>query len=821
MKNFIARGTTIDRLRSNLCLFSMGLLRRDKSLLAMPGTWIRFLYIAIFLLLPFKSLSAQSYTISGYVIDKESGETMIGVNIVVKDHGKGGASDGNGFFRITDLSAGKYIFEFSYIGYKTKEVEINLAQKSLLLGEIALQPEAIKAEEILVTAKSSQIADRAIEPGHLEITPQAIKSIPSARSDVFRAIKYLPGITGVDPFSPLYSTRGSDPGENLVLLDGVTIYNPYHFVSGAGIFNLYAIKNVEMMVGGFGAEYGGRNSSVLYLTTREGNNKELHGELSTTTSLTKIIMDFPIAKNATMMVSGRAFYNLVGRFLFNMPLYFYDGNISINWKINPYNRLSLRYFVSHDYMDYSFARISSYYAYTLDTDIFDDYDVQYKNNWNNQALTAILKTVITPRMYLKTQVSGSFFAAKNLSLLDFNYTDKESGEKSKLFYKTDIRNKIEDLSLKSVLSIKLNSANNFKLGAEYNHYFFKNNLAISNIRQVAAARKPAIMAAFTEDKITLGPFAIRPGLRFSKYSFSTNWRYEPRVNAALQLPYQLRVKAAWGKYYQYIISINSQEYEMSQFLDNYYPLQNDKPSASTHYIVGLEKTLFEKSSLSLNFYYKDISRVYTYDSNLPVTETVAFTDKLRSGSGQSYGMELLWKGTWKKFSGWISYGLSKSTRSYPHIMGGKTFYYDYDRTHSFKAVINHQILPALSYSGTLLIQSGIPKTLEKSVRSYFYYDPLSGDHSGFAAYVSDTKNNARLPLSIRLDLGIRKKIRKGFGAELARFIGAKDSYLNVTLGNLLFLYRNVWFYIPMGEKKYYGLGSNYFPEFSAGYTIKF
>ena len=154
-------------------------------------------------------------------------------------------------------------------------------------------------------------------------------------------------------------------------------------------------------------------------------------------------------------------------------------------------------------------------------------------------------------------------------------------------------------------------------------------------------------------------------------------------------------------------------------------------------------------------------------------------------------------------------------------MNGKTFYYDYDRTHAFKALISHQIRPYLSYSGTLQIMSGIPKTLEKSVRKYFYYDPLSASYSGFAAWVADTKNNARLPLSIRLDIGIKKRIRKGFGAELAKFMKAKDSYMNIKLGNLLFLYRNVLFYLPMGNKKYYGLASNYFPEFSAGYTIKF
>jgi len=167
------------------------------------------------------------------------------------------------------------------------------------------------------------------------------------------------------------------------------------------------------------------------------------------------------------------------------------------------------------------------------------------------------------------------------------------------------------------------------------------------------------------------------------------------------------------------------------------------------------------------------------------------------------------------------YGISRARRTYPHINDGKSYFFDYDRTHSFKAVINHQIHPALSYSGSLRILSGVPKTLERSIKSYFYYDPLSNELSTYPTYVADRKNNIRLPIYVRLDIGIKKRIRRGFGAELAQFLGANESYLNVSLGNLLLFHRNVWFYIPTGEEKYLSIGTNYFPEISMGYSIKF
>ncbi|MCK5074948.1 MAG: TonB-dependent receptor, partial [Calditrichia bacterium] len=386
---------------------------------------------------------------------------------------------------------------------------------------------------------------------------------------------------------------------------------------------------------------------------------------------------------------------------------------------------------------------------------------------------------------------------------------------------TKLENKIEDLNFKTALNYKFNSANTFKIGAEYNHYYFNNNIQINYLNQQTSSRKPDLKAAFIEDKITMGRLLLRPGVRFSQYSLSDDWYYEPRVNGVLYLPGDYKVKAAYGKYYQYIISINSQEYELSQFLDNYYPIKNKKPSASTHYIFGVEKLLSNNSQLSLDLYYKDLTRIYTFDSHLSTIEAAQFPDKLRQGNGKSYGMEILWKGNYNKFSGWVSYGLSKSTRSYSHIMNGKEFYFDYDRTHSFKAVVNHQIRSGLSYSGTVQIMSGVPKTLERSIKSYYYFDPATNDMATQPVYVADSKNNARMPFIINLDLGLKKRIRKGFAAELADFLGAKESYLNVSLSNLSFLRRNVWIYLPMEEKKYYGFGMNWLPSIGVGYTIKF
>jgi len=775
--------------------------------------------ILIFLCLP-ALLFAQKRTVSGYVVDAQTGETVIGVNVIVEGTQKGAATDGNGYFVIPRLEAKPYKLRFMHIAYENKFVDIDLSGGSRVLEEIAIQSAIVEMEGVSIVAEKSELADLALESGHRAISARAIRRIPASGNDVFRAIKYLPGVGAVDPFSPLYAVRGGDTGENLVLLDGVPIYNPYHFVSSSGLFNVYALKNVELMVGGFGVEYGGRNSSVLYITTREGNNQKLHGEISPGTTRSQAVVDFPIGKNATAMLSGRVYYDLITRFLMNAPSYFYDFNGTLTWKLGNQNRLSLRYFASRDDMDFQSETYFSYLGSTFDTDIFDDYDFSYKTIWRNRAVSGILKTILNPNIFLQTQVYGSFFSSQNFSSYDWD-DETEDGTLLKLFMETDIRNKIQDVGLRSTININALDWNVLKGGIEYKQFNFENDMIINRYSEGAISRKPALLAGFMEDKLTFGLFSVRPGVRFSRFYPQRDWQTEYRVNGAYILTDKVKLKAAWGQYLQPIISLNTQEYELSQYLDNYYPLMNAKPSRSIHTIFGLEWRPGQNLICTLDLYHKDITRTYTYDYNVSQMEAVRLTDKIREGSGEAYGLELLVKGSLGKSSGWVSYGYSKSTRRFPHIMAGRSHLFDYDRPHTFKAVVNYQVHPALEYSGALRVLSGVPKTLESAMTFYNYYSPITNETSIYPLPITPEKNNIRLPFTLRLDLGMKKRIRKGFGANLAKYLGAEDAYLNVTFGNLLFLFRrNVWFYFN-SEGTLYGVGTNYIPEFSAGYSIQF
>lgn len=776
--------------------------------------------LMVFVCLCPQVLLSQLGSVSGYVVDAETGETLIGVNVVVRSTLRGTATNGNGYFVLGGLTPGKVVLDFRHIGYEKKVVSVVLSGKSRLLDDIAMRPQAIEMQNVSIVAEKSELADPVLEAGHRAITSEAIRRIPAGGEDVFRAVKYLPGIEGIDPFSPLYVVRGSDTGENLILLDGVPIYNPYHYVSASGLFNVYALKHVEMMVGGFGAEYGGRNGSVLYLTTREGNNKAVHGEFTVGTSHANGVIDFPLGGRSTVMLSGRFYSSLESLFLFNAPTYFYDMNGTVTLRIDARNRLALRLFHSFDRLDFQSETYFNYLRNTFDTDLFDHYDFALKTRWRNQAVSLIWKTIPHPNVYWQTRVYHSSFSADNRSLIDYQYV-AEDQDKIRLYMETEILGAIRDLGVHTRMDIHTGGWNQLKIGGEWNRYRFENDILLNGTSEGELLNRPDQWAVFVEDKIDAGRMSVRPGLRFTRFGPIGGWSRELRISASLRLSDRIRFKSSIGEYLQPIVSVNTQEYEISQFLDTYYPLTGRQPGRTHMFTVGAEAQLTDALELSMDVYQKDILRTYGFDYNAGPLVADAFLDKLRAGSGGAYGVELLLKGRAGGASGWISYGWCRSERRYPHIMNGRSHPFDYDRPHAFKAVLNYQVHPALEFSGTFRFLSGTPKTLQTGYASYFYFDPTTNQIGLWPHVITPVKNNIRMPAFIQLDLGLKKRLRTGFGADLAKYLGAEDAFLNVTFGNLLFLFhRNVWFYLNLNEELY-GVGSNYLPEISAGYSIRF
>lgn len=776
------------------------------------------------------SLVAQNYAVSGYIIDEETKETLIGASVLQKDGSKGVVSNLEGYFQFAGLNAGKHELLISHVGYESVEVEVEIVNKSLVLPDIRLKQKLLTVDEVsIVAVKPDQAGDREVETSLVELSAKTIRSIPTAGNDVFAAVKYLPGVDRTEPFSPLFSVRGGDPGENAVLLDGVMIYNPYHSSITTGIFNTQIIKTTEILAGGFGAEYGGRNSSVMYLSTKDGNSSELHGEFEPSTFHSKIFLEFPVGERGSGMISGRYFYDIFTEFILQSRSYFYDFNLSYTFRINPRNRISFKYFQSRDRMGFSFNTFYKYFGNTFDFDIYDDFELKLQNKWTNRAATVIHKWILNPKIFLRTQAYYSSHNSDNYSGTDFNLTFEEEDMDDlnfRLRTSSNFTNSIHDISLKSIVNIRLANFSTLRFGAEFNQYYFKNSAQINAIDQGTLKRSPEQWAIFAEDKLHVGPVIIRPGIRFSQYD-NNQWYYEPRINGVLLLPAGFKLKAAWGTYYQYVISMNTNEVEMNQSVDYYFPLNNYKPSKSIHYIAGIEKRLNPRSILSLDVYYKDIESIYTFDINQTENRVLTLSDKLQQGRGDAYGAEFMLRGAFKNLSGWLSYGLSWANRQYPQLNQGIRYAYDYNRRHTVKMVGNYAITRSLEYNLSFTYLSGTYRSIEQITQNFYDYDPLSGELSFFPIWISNAKNTVKMPAIITLDMSIRKRLRSGFGKHASDVFGATESYLTVTIRNLTFWRRNIEYYIPIytgverWEGKYLPIGTNYLPSVGLSYTIKF
>jgi hypothetical protein len=790
-----------------------------------------FLTYYIFLLCfcsSFDIVAQQTFTVSGVISDAESNETIIGATVRLKDTYIGTVTDINGFFQLRGLQNGEHILEVSHVSYEPKSVPVQVDNKNILLTETLLVPRKVTLDAVsVVELRPEKLGDREVETSLRELSIKAVQLIPAARSDVFSAIKFLPGIKGSSPFSPLVSVRGGDPNENLIMMDGIVLYNPYHVSTSAGVFNTNTIKDIELLVGGFGAEYGGRNSSIINVTTKDGNSSDFRGEFEPTTNRFKGYAEFPVNANSTMTIAGRAYYPVINNFMMYAGTYFFDLNLSYTIRLNPKNRLSFKLFSSRDITQLEFSKFYKYLANSFNDEVlkesFSNFEFINKNKWNNNAASLILRTIISPTLTLRTQVYGSFHQSKNSSLQSYYFEDPETGD---LFYNdnysTDFESYIHDLCGKMSLNWTPDRFQTIKTGIEANTYRFSNSAQMNEFSRGEESADPYLIAGFIEDKIKVGPFILRPGIRFSKYSELSHAGWEPRANAVVQLPDGFEFKASWGVYLQYLTSMNTSEYEFSQMLDYYYPFHQREPLRSVHYIAGFNTSVTETSMLTFDVFYKDMVRLYTFDLSRQETRNGSLGDRLIEGSGTAYGLELMWLGKWKSLSGWLSYTLSRSEREYPGYIGGTSFLSEYDRTHTLKGVLSYQLTERLSYSFACQFMSGHPTTVARTRQTYFYYDPATNSIIPSAQYVDEVKNNTRLPFVIQLDIGIKKRIRKGFGAKLKDFLNAEESYLTVDVQNITFLFRNIEYYmIPGFDNIYIPFGFNYLPFASAGYSIKF
>jgi len=765
----------------------------------------------------FAAAALQAANVSGYVADAETGETIIGVNIIVEGTTMGATTDINGFFLIRRLRPGETTLRFSHIAYEDHRRTIRLDTDDLFLETITLTPTVLQAEAIEVTAHRGAIIQKDMDIASFEVSPRVLKEVPQFEKDVFKLIKYSPSVTISDPLSPLYYVRGGDPGENLVQLDGMTIYNPQHTLSSQAIFNPYAIKNIEMLVGGFDAQFGGRNSSILYITSREGHQDSVRGEFRPSTSGIVGAIEFPVRVGGTAMLSGRIMSDLTVRILMGMPNLMADFNGAYQITLGR-TRLRFSAFYARDFMDYDFHNFGYYFTQPF----MRSYRFGYLTNTTNTALGIKTRSVLTPNLVFESHLYYSGFSVDNKNFINFRAQDTtyEGNVEAVLNYETHVINEVSDFTVKTSLAYYTILNQTVQLGFEYNALTFLNDAGLFSLPSFSAEVKSALQAIYLQDKIEVGPLLMKIGLRSSRFSPMIEWNLEPRASLALELG-GVTFKAAWGRYHQYVTTMNTQDAEISQYLDYYYPLRNMEPLTSIHHILGIEGQITDRLDYSVTGYYKDLVNLYRFDYFNTIASIYSYEAALENGHGEAYGVEFLVRGELGRLSGWIGYSLSRSLRGYPSIQDGKLFLYDGDQTHNLKAVLLYNLTRDITTSTTFQLTSGFPKTWETGIVSHYDYNPVDNTYGIFPAYITPVKNNVRYPPRLSWEIGWKKKLRGGFGHQLAEYLGSDEAYYTMSIQNLLFFRRNPFMYVYFPGYGYYGFGLSFFPTVSAGYSIKF
>ncbi|MDX1908071.1 MAG: TonB-dependent receptor [Bacteroidia bacterium] len=713
------------------------------------------IYTALLLFASLVTATAQSYTLSGYVRDNASGEVLIGATVISMPSRRGTYSNSYGFYSLT-LPGGTYQIVYNYIGYRPDTQTIDLSQNRTL--DIRLDETGAMAEEVVISAaaNANEQAVKSTQMGQINLNVKSVRLVPTlgGETDILKVMQLLPGVTKGGEGTTSILVRGGDPDQNLILLDEAVVYNVSHLFGFFSVFNPDALKEVNLLKGGFPAQYGGRLSSVIDITMNEGNARKykVSGGIGLLSS--RLTVQGPIIKDrASFIISGRRSYidKVVGLVGIPVPYYFYDLNIKANYILGEKDRIYLSSYFGNDIL-YTPKEVT-------DNDSLGLGEVGFGFELGNFTTTARWNHLYNARLFSNTSLIYTRFK------YDINGNIGSNG-----IY---IGSKVNDIGLKSDYTFYADPENTFRFGGAITHHRFVPNVLTAQGDVSQFIDDNPADPIFTEEIAFYGlherqvteNFKVNYGLRISS-AIVPNKVYaalEPRLAMVYTLNDQNSFKLSYARMKQYLHLVSSSSVALPT--DLWYPVTEQVKPQKSDQISASYTYHFEKirSLLTVESYYKWMNNLTEYREGANLILNDNFESELLQGRGSSYGLEFLLKRDEGRITGWIGYTLAFSQRQFDGLNEGKVFWAKYDRRHDLSVVAIWQLLDQLNFSIVYNYLSGARFTPQ--IGQYFIPNPsLTGVE---VVPIFAERNSVRLSPAQRVDisLALRNKTSKKFTSE--------------------------------------------------------
>ncbi len=712
---------------------------------------------------------SDDFTVSGIVSDSNTGETLLGASIIIKNSNKGAITNEYGFYSIT-LPKGNYLFEVSHLGYTTKDITVQLERNMSI--KIALKPVSSELDEVVVRA--SQNIKSQVNPilgGTSSLNTSEIKKLPSllGEPDITRSILTQPGISSIGEGTSGFNTRGGNVDQNLILLDEAPLYNSSHLFGLFSIFNADAVKVVNLYKGGIPAHFGGRASSVLEIRQKNGNSKRIKGEGGLGLIFSKFTIEGPIKKDKiSFLASGRRsyfdmFFPLFGDINFK-KFHFYDLNTKLTWDINENNKLYASGFFGADVIQFR------------EDDDEDDPSITADLGWTNTTATLRWNHIFSSKLFANfTGIYSKYDFALGIE----ENLDEENNEGT-------LDRSIENWIFKPDFTYYPNPTTKMRFGLSGNLYQFIPKFSGELVSQGLDKEKALELAAYYSIEKQWDKFSIHTGLRYSWFgnfgeeniaiynpdfpqtpstiigfeNYKNNevsksyHGLEPRLSVKYNLNDRKAFKAGYNRMFQYIHLISNQTVV----------LPNDLWKPSGVYIPPVEVNQFSVGyafdtknndyNFSVEGYYKTFDDIVEYinGSRSGVLGALGAIDNIETelvpAKGFSYGLELAAHKNRGRLTGNANYTYSVSKRktksnfAAEQINNGAYFPSNFDRPHIFNVTANYKLSKKWEVGTFFTYQTGRPIT-QPNGRLRF-----NGD--SFLTY-SD-RNAFRIPNTHRADI---------------------------------------------------------------------